>query len=444
MKKIKDAIRKLSLTQQLVTIVVFTLVFFLIFFFGSLTLKVDGFVDKQMYGLIHRSQQNVIYNYIRNLNDADLYGANDPNIIHIIGTKEGKYTSNGMNMIDRELLKQIKYHMENTSSSESVDYRFKDKGLYTITNIPNRDATIATLIRGNYHDEFKSTLVSSVINMIIIVMGVIFLLLLIWVTSIIHPLNQIREYINKIRKNEDAELKIDRGDEIGELAHVLVEMNQELKRQEKLKEEMIQNISHDLKTPIATIKSYGESIKDGVYPYETLEKSVDVIIEHADRLEKKVFNLLMLNRMDYIEHEEIDEMEEISIRDVVEHVIVSSKQIRPEINIELIGDEGIILGTEEPWRVVVENLLDNALRYAQTVVKIKISNHYISVYNDGEPIDVARIEHLFQAYEVGEKGQFGLGLSIVKRVVDNYQYNIDVVNENDGVKFIIYKEGKHD
>ncbi len=49
-------------------------------------------------------------------------------------------------------------------------------------------------------------------------------------------------------------------------------MREELLRQEKTKEEMIHNISHDLKTPIATIKSYGESIKDGIYPYGTLEK----------------------------------------------------------------------------------------------------------------------------------------------------------------------------
>ena len=62
-------------------------------------------------------------------------------------------------------------------------------------------------------------------------------------------------------------------------------MREELLKQEKTKEEMIHNISHDLKTPIATIKSYGESIKDGIYPYETLEKSVDVIIDNADRLE---------------------------------------------------------------------------------------------------------------------------------------------------------------
>ena len=64
-------------------------------------------------------------------------------------------------------------------------------------------------------------------------------------------------------------------------------MEYKLLKQEKTKEDMIHNISHDLKTPIATIKSYGESIKDGIYPYDTLEKSVDVIIENAERLEKK-------------------------------------------------------------------------------------------------------------------------------------------------------------
>ena len=442
MSKLKDSIRKLSLTQQLVTIVVFTLVFFLVFFFGALSFKIDSFVDKQMYGLVHRAQQNVIYNYIRNLDDSDLYGANDPNIIHVIGTKDGRYISNGMNMIDADLLNQIKNHMEAVEMSESVDYRFKDDSLYTITNIPNRDATIATLITKNYTDEFKTTLIGSVINIILVVMGVVFLLLLIWVTSIIHPLNQIRDYINKIRKNKDADLNIHRGDEIGELADVLVEMNDELKRQEKLKEEMIQNISHDLKTPIATIKSYGESIKDGVYPYETLEKSVDVIIEHAERLEKKVFNLLMLNRMDYMSHEEIIELDDVDLREIVERVIVSSSQIRPDVNIDLLGDEAVVQGAEEPWRVVFENILDNALRYAKSEVIIEIDDDYLSVYNDGSSIDVDHMEQLFKAYEVGEEGQFGLGLAIVNRVMNNYSYEIEAENIDEGVKFTIWKEGE--
>ena len=63
---------------------------------------------------------------------------------------------------------------------------------------------------------------------------------------------------------------------LGEMATAIVKMNDELKKQDKAKEDMIHNIRMISKTPIATIKSYAESIKDGIYPYGTLESSVDV------------------------------------------------------------------------------------------------------------------------------------------------------------------------
>ena len=87
MKKLKDKLRKLSLTQ-LVSIVVLMLVSLIFFWF--VVLKVDAFVDKQMYGLIHRAQQNVIYNYIRNLNDA-IYMVHDPILFILLAQKMEKY-----------------------------------------------------------------------------------------------------------------------------------------------------------------------------------------------------------------------------------------------------------------------------------------------------------------------------------------------------------------
>lgn len=440
MKRLSNFIRKLSLTQQLLAIVVFSLAFFLLFFFGILTINIDHFVDIQMFDLIHRSQDNVIYYYDRGFEGQDLYGPEDSNIVHIIYTKEGDIISNSPGGVDTDLLKQVAIQLDAIELESSIDYRYRNKSLYTITNIADKRASIVTIMSQNYQSEFKLLLLNNVINMILIIMGVVFMLLLVWVSYIIHPLNLIRDYINKIRRNEDAELSIDRQDEIGELGRVLVEMNDELKRQEKLKEEMIQNISHDLKTPIATIKSYGESIKDGVYPYETLEKSVDVIIEHADRLEKKVFNLLMLNRMDYMSYEEIDMSEEFELASVIEHVIVSSNQLRPDISIVLNGDRSRFTGSVEPWRVVVENLLDNALRYAKTEVIIETDNDFLSVYNDGSHIDEDRTNEIFKVYEKGEGGQFGLGLSIVNRVVTNYGYEVSVVNVGtEGVRFEIRK-----
>lgn len=93
-------------------------------------------------------------------------------------------------------------------------------------------------------------------------------------------------------------MHIQREDEIGVLSSSLIEMKEEIDRQNEIKEEMIHNISHDLKTPIALIQTYAQSIKDDIYPYGDKDSSVDVILENTDRLENKVKSLLYLNRLD--------------------------------------------------------------------------------------------------------------------------------------------------
>ena len=262
---------------------------------------------------------------------------------------------------------------------------------------------------------------------------------MLWVGYLIHSLKQIEVYINKYRKGQKAELKLDRNDEVGELGRAIVQMNDEIKRQEQLKEEMVQNISHDLKTPIATIKSYGESIKDGIYPYETLEKSVDVIIEHANRLEKKVHSLLLLNRMGYLIAEDKGN-DKTDMKAVIEKVILSLKVFKPSIELKTDLTSCSYYGSEEPWRVVIENILDNALRYAKTEITIDLKPDYCIIYNDGINIPEERIEQLFRPYEKGQGGQFGLGLAIVKRVLTAYHYTIRIKNLSYGVQFIIEKE----
>lgn len=441
MRKVKDFIKKMSLTQQLLFVVTSIMIFLLVFFFGVLSLNIDVFVENQMFGVIHTAQDDVVENYLLGKTGTSLFGSSGSNIVHIIreeGTVPLVSSNSNLEEVAPGIYKKIEETTDSLFVGQRVDARYNKKSLFSIKVI-NDDTDITTIMPIEYHNEFKATLLNSIVYMIILVIGIIFVILLFWVGTIIHPLNLIKEYIEKTRRNEEATLKIDRGDEIGQLANVLVEMHSELERQEKQKEEMLQNISHDLKTPVATIKSYSEAIKDGVYPYETLEKSVDVIIEHAERLEKKVYNLLMLNRMDYMTYQEINRDETVDLEDIVEQVIVSTKQIRPEISIEADIDGGIFTGQEEPWRVVVENLLDNALRYSKTQVKIVVKDHYLSIYNDGEQVSMERIEQFFNPYEMGEKGQFGLGLAIVNRVVSNYRYQVKALNVDDGIIFIIDK-----
>ena len=270
--------------------------------------------------------------------------------------------------------------------------------------------------------------------------GSIFFLSSFFIRSILVPVSQINATAKRIAAGSyGVQIPKLYDDEIGELADALVSMREELQKQEKTKEEMIHNISHDLKTPIATIKSYGESIKDGIYPYETLEKSVDVIIENADRLEAKVHSLLYMNRVEYLISQD-NNGAVTNMKDVVEKVLLNIAVIKPDIRIETELEEITFEGLEESWRVVVENILENAQRYAQSVITIHLNEQEgLTIANDGPSMDESRIETLFKPFEKGEGGRFGLGLSIVAKVVRANHYEVRGENTADGVIFRIYR-----
>lgn len=453
MKRLRMWLRELSLSQQLFTIIFLFVSVFAAFIFIFLAPAVEKFSETEMFALLHNSQENII-SYLKNNEGTvpDLGTSEDETIIQILydpATKEFAMLNHAS--IPSSLSEQI---MVNTTEKTpgTQDYSFDDsdnenasedssKYLYSMTELDDGKYLISVM--GDvYRQQFSKSLMNGVIVMNVIFVSALFMLLMIWVGTLIFPLNQIKTYIQKIRNDEPATLKVKRNDEIGEVADALVEMETELSQEQREKQEMIQNISHDLKTPIATIKSYSEAIKDGVYPYETLEKSVDVIIEHADRLEKKVKSLIMLNKMDYLE-DHIPVGENLEMNPVIDKVLLSLKVIRPEIEFERDTDDDVYFhGEEDPWRITVENLIDNALRYAKSKITIVLRQGDLKVINDGKPIDEDRLSTLFHPYEKGTDGQFGLGLSIVYKVCQVYGYYVQAENLPEGVCFHIWKDGK--
>lgn len=332
--------------------------------------------------------------------------------------------------------------------SGSYDYKYPDKDnvaakenfLYTLTRMEDGNHMVSVMA-DDYRMEFRNSLTNGLVWMNILFVTGLFVIMLLWVTTLIFPLSQIKAYITRLKNDDEkAVLNVDRRDEIGEVANALSEMAERLAQENREKQEMIQNISHDLKTPIATIKSYGESIKDGIYPYDTLEKSVDVIIEHADRLEKKVKSLIVLNKMGYL-LDDCPPGETLSMNKVIDKAILSLKVVRPEVRFIVESDEEVFFhGDEEPWRITVENLIDNALRYAKSYIKITLKPEELCVINDGALIPDDFRKKLFSPYEKGSGGQFGLGLSIVYRVVTTYGYRVEAENLTEGVCFRVWRE----
>ncbi len=427
MKRLRIWLNGFTLMQQYFVVSFLAIIIFILFIFQFLSINVDNFTNQQMFSYLHRSQNNYLNAYSFSLDYVD------NNCFHYLFKKADLDSCSDFACL---IIKQ-----EENGISDYRDgiyaYGEDESVVYSIKN--NGEIYLVSVINNEYRNEFKTSLVSGILNSVIIVIVIVFMILMMWVYSLIHPLNQIRNYIKKIKNNEKATLLIKRNDEIGEVAEAVVDMNEELLAQEKIREEMIQNISHDLKTPIATIKSYSESIKDGIYPYDTLEKSVDVIIEHADRLEKKVYSLITYNKIGYLEDN--DSGDNVLMKEVIEKAILSCKVLRNDINIDTSEVENDIYfhGEKEAWRTAVENLLDNALRYAESEIKISLSNNLFEIFNDGQLLSKDRIEKLFKPYEKGNKGNFGLGLSIVKRVCDTYGYVVVGENKANGVVFRIYR-----
>ena len=446
MKRFNEFIKQLSLTQQLFALIFFFVTFFAVFFFVYVNGSVNNAIKEQIFKSLDDTQSTLIsanatldaYSNASNIENYPVMIKNgDTPILIAPAEKNIDTNSREWEQIRNDLLKVMrgnleKYHGIFKNASNDLD------SYYSILRITDKQYLISKTYSDNM-DKLDNVLVNSVGYITVIVVGFFFIVLMMWVITLIHPLNQIRNYIERVKLGKDAELHVNRKDEIGELADALVSMRDELLRQEKTKEEMIHNISHDLKTPIATIKSYGESIKDGIYPYDTLEKSVDVIIENADRLEAKVHSLLFMNRVEYLISQDCEGISS-NMQEIVETVVQNTKFIKPEITIQTDLEEVWFDGLAEPWRVAVENILENALRYAKTTIDIHLSEEEgLTIANDGPCMDEDRIKVLFKPYEKGQGGKFGLGLSIVSKVVNANHYEVCGENTADGVIFRINK-----
>ena len=205
--------------------------------------------------------------------------------------------------------------------------------------------------------------------------------------------------------------------------------------QEEYRHQMYQNISHDFKTPLTVIKSYIEAVEDNV---EDSNTALRVIKQQTDKLEQKVHSLLYLNKLDYLKNSKNIESKLVDMEQIITVEVEKFKFHRKEINfVTDIDKKSKYYGTMEHWETIFDNLLSNFMRYTNTTIKITAKQNKLILYNDGEHIDDDFLEGIFTPFRKGIKGEFGLGLSIVKKTLNIMNYDITIKNEKKGVSFII-------
>ena len=278
----------------------------------------------------------------------------------------------------------------------------------------------------------------NIFPIIFITLLIVALILIFWSSMVVRKIERLKDKIDHIDDdNYNHKIEDSADDEIRSLELAIEDMRVSLKNQEEYRNQMYQNISHDFKTPLTVISSYIEAVEDGV---EDSNNALKIIKEQTLKLENKVHSLLYLNKLDYIKDLEILELKEVDIEKIINTSVEKFKHRNINIKFTVnISSHSNFMGTDDSWETIIDNLLNNAVRYAEKEIKITLKKNQIIVYNDGPNINSDLIEGIFVPFRKGVKGEFGLGLSIVKKTLAMMKCDIIVKNHNKkGVSFIIY------
>ncbi len=218
---------------------------------------------------------------------------------------------------------------------------------------------------------------------------------------------------------------------------------------DEMRREFLSNVSHELKTPIALIQGYAEGLREGINDdEESREFYCDVIIDEAAKMNIMVRKLLTLNQLE--SGSEVVSMERFDITALIRNYISSSDILLKErdISVRMEDYEAIyVWGDEFKVEEVFMNYFTNAIHYAQgeNIIDVKLRSTdqqvRISVFNTGAPIPQDSIEHIWEKFykvdkaRTREYGGSGIGLSIVKAIVESMNQKYGVVNYENGVEF---------
>ncbi|WP_214481031.1 HAMP domain-containing sensor histidine kinase [Bacillus sp. SM2101] len=299
---------------------------------------------------------------------------------------------------------------------------------------------IISFMWDSYRKELVHTLFSRLVQLMLFVLIGGLLLAFLFAKWVSKPIVQMKEHVHHIANRQwDEPMVVERRDEIGVLSQSIEKMRVQLKEQDTAQQTMLQHVSHDLKTPVMVIRSFAQAIRDGIYPNGTIEQTAETIENESKRLETKIKDLLYLTKLNYLAQQQTMD-ETFNVKEIIEEVYSQFQLQRSDIQFELSLLSITITGDREQWRIAFENIIDNALRYVNNIIKITMNREYgqiiISIWNDGPTIPDDEIEDLFKPYTKGKQGNFGLGLTIVKRIVDIHNAEITVFNRNHGVEFL--------
>ena len=192
-----------------------------------------------------------------------------------------------------------------------------------------------------------------------------------------------------------------------------------------------ENMSHDLKTPLAAIRGYAEGAAGGVMDVADASRS---IVRETDRMTEEINEILRLSRLESGTVQLVKEP--VEVEDFVQDCLMPMEGgIRTKgLDVQLDLAAGEVMADPGLFEHALSNVLSNAVRHAETCVRVRFDGSQLLVWNDGGAPDPSRLPQLFDRFHAGEGGSTGIGLAIVKEVANLHGWGISAHAVDDGLE----------
>lgn len=242
---------------------------------------------------------------------------------------------------------------------------------------------------------------------------------------------------------------------IAELKKANLELKKDIDKKEKLeimRTDFLSNVSHELKTPIALIQGYAEGLKEGITDDpESMGFYCDVIMDEANKMNTMVKRLLTLNQIEFGNDE--PDMERFNINELIASVVDANAIRAGQKNMSIVFDnrneQNFVWADEYKTEEVLTNYISNALNHCdgKQAIEVRTSKSEdgatltVTVYNSGRNIAEEDLERIWEKFYKTDKartreyGGNGIGLSIVKAIMESMGQEYGVRNVSDGVEF---------
>ena len=351
---------------------------------------------------------------------------------------------------------------------DTADYTYEDDKFYVIfrRSIEVKDQGndyIYMVYDGNNKADFAWSMYGSVYKFIIIIVLLIVVLMSVVVAkTIIKPLNKLEDATIAIKNgNLDFSIESRKKDEFGRVMNAFENMRIELKNSinqqllvEENRKELIASISHDLKTPITSIKGYVEGIRDGVASdEEKMAEYLEVIHSKSNDLDRLIDDLFLFSKLDL-------KRLPFDFKEVPAQLFFSDSSDEIKMDLEKQGflfnvsntlsDSTIIRVDQQQFRRVIMNIINNAVKYSLDNKQIDMdisessTSVLISIRDYGKGITSDALDKIFDKFYRGDPsrnadvGGSGLGLAIAKQIIDSHEGTINAESTvGEGTRIIL-------